>query len=130
MSQRLQQFEKNVEEHQRLMSCKENHISINCAFDARVLIHWLKALDERLGWQFLGGNKMTNQILCEIYEIRQQILVEHKDDLTDYFRSELANAKAAGHPVAQLKLRRVRRSVSPLPVELTPENESPQPSER
>ena len=51
---------------------------------------------------------MTNPILKEIYDIRRDILAEHKDDLGAYLRSELARAKAEGHPVAQIKQRTIR----------------------
>jgi len=50
---------------------------------------------------------MTNPILSEIYDIRRQILAEHKDDLEDYLRSELERAKADGHPVAKIKQRTI-----------------------
>lgn len=51
---------------------------------------------------------MTNPILKEIHDIRRQILAEHKDDLGEYLHSELARAKAEGHPVAQIKQRTIR----------------------
>ncbi len=53
---------------------------------------------------------MTNLILEEIYDIRRQILAEHGDDLEAYLRAEFQRAKAAGHPVAKIKQRTIRRS--------------------
>ena len=40
---------------------------------------------------------MKNPILKELYDIRDEILVEHKDDLADYLRAGLAQTKASGH---------------------------------
>ena len=51
---------------------------------------------------------MTNPILREIYDIRRQILAEHKDDLTDYLHAELERAKADGHPIAKIQQRTIR----------------------
>ena len=53
---------------------------------------------------------MTNPILKELYDIRAQILAEHGDDLEAYLHDVLEQAKAAGHPVANIKQRRVRRT--------------------
>jgi len=53
---------------------------------------------------------MTNPILEELYETRRQILAEHKDDLGAYLHEELKKAKASGHPVANIKQRRMRRT--------------------
>ena len=53
---------------------------------------------------------MTNSILEEIYDIRRQILAEHGDNLEDYLRTELERAKAAGHPIAKIKQRTIRRT--------------------
>ena len=50
---------------------------------------------------------MTNPILEELYDIRRQILAEHKNDLSDYFRAGLAHTKASGHPIAKIKQRSV-----------------------
>ena len=55
---------------------------------------------------------MTNPILSEIYDIRRQILAEHKDDLGDYLHAELERAKADGHPIARIKQRSIRCTVS------------------
>ncbi len=49
-----------------------------------------------------------NPILNELYDIRREILAEHKDDLADFLRDELAQAKSAGHPVANVNQRRIR----------------------
>ena len=51
---------------------------------------------------------MTNPRLEELYDIRRDILAEHKDNLADYLRAELAQTKAAGHPIAKIKQRTVR----------------------
>ncbi len=51
---------------------------------------------------------MANPILSEIYDIRRQILAEHKDDLEDYLHAELERAKAEGHPIAKIKQRTIR----------------------
>lgn len=51
---------------------------------------------------------MANPILSEIYDIRRQILAEHKDDLEDYLHAELDRAKADGHPIAKIKQRTIR----------------------
>lgn len=53
---------------------------------------------------------MTNPILKEIYEIREEIQKEHQDDLTEYLRARLAETKASGHPIAKVKQRRIRRA--------------------
>ena len=52
---------------------------------------------------------MTNPILSELYAVRREILAEHKDDLADYLRAGLARTKAAGHPIAKIKQRAIRR---------------------
>lgn len=51
---------------------------------------------------------MANPILSEIYDIRRQILAEHKDDLKDYLHAELERARAEGHPIAEIKQRTIR----------------------
>jgi len=51
---------------------------------------------------------MTNPILEEIYDIRRQILAEHKHDLEDYLHAELERAIADGHPIAKIKQRTIR----------------------
>ena len=58
---------------------------------------------------------MTNPILREIYDIRRQILAEHKDDLEDYLHAELERAKADGHPIAKIKQRTIRRTEAAKP---------------
>ena len=50
---------------------------------------------------------MPNPILDELYDIRRQILAEHKDDLQDYLHAELERAKADGHPIAKIKQRTI-----------------------
>ena len=61
---------------------------------------------------------MTNPILEELYDIRRQILAEHKDDLSDYLRAELAQTKASGHPIAKIKQRTIRSNPAAKAVEL------------
>jgi hypothetical protein len=51
---------------------------------------------------------MTNPILKELYDIRREILAEHRDDLADHLRTELARTKASGHPVAKIKQRSIQ----------------------
>ena len=51
---------------------------------------------------------MTNPILSEIYDIRRQILAEHKDDLKGFLHAELERARAEGHPIARIKQRTIR----------------------
>ncbi len=55
---------------------------------------------------------MTNPILEELYDIRRQILAEHKDDLEAYLHAGLERAKAAGHPIAKIKQRAVRSTAA------------------
>jgi hypothetical protein len=52
-----------------------------------------------------------NPILEELYDIRREILSEHREDLADYLRAELAKSKAAGHPIATIKQRTIRRTL-------------------
>ncbi len=61
---------------------------------------------------------MTNPILEELYDVRRQILAEHKDDLSDYLRAELAQTKASGHPIAKIKQRTIRSNPAAKAVEL------------
>jgi hypothetical protein len=51
---------------------------------------------------------MANPILSEIYDIRRQILAEHKDDLQDYLHAEFERAKVDGHPIAKIRQRTIR----------------------
>lgn len=53
---------------------------------------------------------MTNPILKELYDIRREIMNEHGEDLTEYLRSQFEKAKAAGHPIANIKQRSIRRT--------------------
>lgn len=50
---------------------------------------------------------MANPILSELYDVRRQILAEHKDDLQDYLHAELERARADGHPIAKIKQRTI-----------------------
>jgi len=61
---------------------------------------------------------MTNPILEELYDVRRQILAEHKDDLSDYLRAGLAQTKASGHPIAKIKQRTIRSNPAAKAVEL------------
>ena len=70
---------------------------------------------------------MTNPILEELYDIRRQILAEHKDDLSDYLRAGLAQTKASGHPIAKIKQRTIRCTGATKPGELVAEKH-PSPS--
>ena len=67
---------------------------------------------------------MTNQILKELYDIRQEILAEHKDDLADYLRAGLAQTKASGHPIAKIKQRTIRCTEAAKSGESEVENQS------
>jgi len=51
---------------------------------------------------------MTNLILKELHDIRRQILAEHGDNLSAYLNAELEKTKASGHPVANIKQRKIR----------------------
>jgi hypothetical protein len=51
---------------------------------------------------------MTNPILKELYEIRDEILAEHENDLAEYLRNKLAESKSSGHPIAKVEQRRIR----------------------
>lgn len=51
---------------------------------------------------------MTNPILKELQDIRDEILSEYKDDLAEYLRAGLAQTKASGHPIAKVKQRTIR----------------------
>jgi len=73
---------------------------------------------------------MTNQILKELYDIRQEILAEHKDDLADYLRAGLAQTKASGHPIAKIKQRTIRCTGAAKSGELAAENQSSPPGDR
>ena len=67
---------------------------------------------------------MTNPILEELYKIRREILAEHKDDLADYLRAELARTKASGHPIAKIKQRTIRCTEAAKSGESEVENQS------
>ena len=73
---------------------------------------------------------MTNPILKELYDIRREILAEHKDDLADYLRAELAQAKAAGHPIAEIKQRTIRGAGAAKTGDLPVEHLPPPPGDR
>ena len=72
---------------------------------------------------------MTNPILEELYDVRRQILAEHKDDLTDYLRAGLAQTKATGHPIAKIKQRTIRCTGAAKSSESSVENQSSPPSD-
>jgi len=67
---------------------------------------------------------MTNPILKELYDIRREILAEHEDDLQEYLHAEFVRAKAAGHPVAKIKQRTIRRIKATKPEEQNVKNMS------
>ena len=73
---------------------------------------------------------MTNPILKELRDIRDEILAEHKDDLTDYLRAGLAQTKASGHPIAKVKQRTIRRTGVAKSGEFTMDNQSSPPPPR
>ncbi len=73
---------------------------------------------------------MTNPILKELYDIRREILAEHEDDLSDYLRTELAQAKASGHPIAKIQQRTIRCTGAAKSGELALENQSSSPGDR
>ena len=50
----------------------------------------------------------VNPILEEIHQIRAQIMANHGDNLSTYFRAELVRLKASGHPVVQIQQRTIR----------------------
>jgi len=72
---------------------------------------------------------MTNPILKELHDIRDEILAEHKDDLTDFLRAGLAQTKASGHPIAKVKQRTIRCAGAAKSGELEVENLSSPPSD-
>lgn len=49
-----------------------------------------------------------NPILEELYAIRSQIQAEHGDHLSAFLHSEFVRLKAGGHPLAQIKQRKIR----------------------
>jgi hypothetical protein len=51
-----------------------------------------------------------NPVLSELYEIRSRILADHGDDLRGYLHGELERLKSEGHPIADIKQRKVRRT--------------------
>jgi hypothetical protein len=65
---------------------------------------------------------MKNPILEELYEIRRAILAEHGDDLTKYFREQFEKTKAAGHPIANIKQRKIKRPGTVPTIELPVDN--------
>ena len=73
---------------------------------------------------------MTNPILKELHDIRDEILAEHKDDLADYLRAGLAQTKASGHPIAKVKQRTIRCTGAAKSGELAVESQSPPPGDR
>ena len=66
-----------------------------------------------------------NSILQEIYNIRAEILAEHKGDLAAYVRSANERAKASGHLVAKLKQRSIQRKGSAGTVQLDAGEQQP-----
>jgi hypothetical protein len=73
---------------------------------------------------------MTNPILKELRDIRNQILEEHGEDLGGYLRAELERTKASGHPVAKVTQRTIRCSGAANSSESQVENLSSPPAER
>jgi hypothetical protein len=73
---------------------------------------------------------MTNPILKELHDIRDEILAEHKDDLADFFRAGLAKTKASGHPIAKIKQRTIRCTGAAKSGELAIESQSSPPGDR
>ena len=73
---------------------------------------------------------MTNPILKELHDIRDEILAEHKDDLADYLRAGLAKTKASGHPIAKVKQRTIRCTGAAKSGELAMESQSSPPDDR
>ena len=73
---------------------------------------------------------MANPILEELYDIRREILAEHKHDLADYLRAGLAQTKASGHPIAKVNQRAVRRTAAASSGELSIESQSTPPNDR
>ncbi len=73
---------------------------------------------------------MTNPILKELHDIREEILAEHKDDLADYFRADLAQTKASGHPIAKIKQRTIRCTGAAKSGEVAMESPSSPPGDR
>jgi hypothetical protein len=65
-----------------------------------------------------------NPILNELYDIRSRILADHGDDLRDYLHRELERLKSEGHPIADIKQRRIRRTAVAKPDELALEHQS------
>lgn len=51
-----------------------------------------------------------NPILSELYEIRSKIFSDHRDDLNVFLHSEFERLKSAGHPIAQIRQRTLRRT--------------------
>lgn len=73
---------------------------------------------------------MTNPILKELHEIRDEILAEHKDDLAEYLRAGLAQTKASGHPIAKVKQRTIRCTGAAKSDDLAVEDQSSPPGDR
>lgn len=73
---------------------------------------------------------MTNPILKELHDVRDQILAEHKDDLADFLRTGFAQTKAAGHPIAKVKQRTIRCTGAAKSGKLAMESQSSPPGER
>ena len=92
--------------------------------NAHVLPRVYRLLDD------LGAMLMTNPILKELHDIREQILAEHGEDLGAYVRAELERAKASGHPVAQIKQRTIRCTGAAKSGEMAVENHSSPPRDR
>ena len=73
---------------------------------------------------------MTNPILKELHDIRDEILAEHKDDLAAFLRAELAQTKVSGHPIAKVKQRTIRGTGAAKSGELAMESQSSPPGDR
>ena len=71
-----------------------------------------------------------NPILEELYAARSQIQAEHGHHLAAYLHGEFERLKAAGHPVAQVEQRTIRRTGAAKPGELARANQSSPPGER
>ncbi len=71
-----------------------------------------------------------NPILSELYGIRSQILAEHGDDLRGFLHSQFEQLKAAGHPIAQIKQRKIRCNGAAKSGNLPEETPSSLPGER
>lgn len=72
----------------------------------------------------------ANPILEELYAVRRQIMNEHGDDLAAYLHAESERLKASGHPIANIKQRKIRCTRAAKPGKLAVNSQVSPPGDR